>query len=539
MNNKSKTSGTLAVQGSILAATSLLVRLIGFFYRIPLVNVLGEEGMGYYSSSFEIYSYILVISSYSMPSAMSKIISKKIALKQYKEAHRIFRGALLFGLMVGTLTSVLLYWQAANIASLVGSEGSVYAIKALAPSLLIFSILAVFRGYFQGHNTMVPTAISQVIEQVFNAIFSLSLAYVFLRQGLMFGAAGGTMGTGIGALFGLMFVVLIYGIARPRMHKKVLKDQSITNDTSIFSTWQIILMTAAPMLIGSSVYNLSNIVDMVMFQRGLLSHGYEGTYVSSQYGLLASKYRLILTLPISIASAMAAASIPSITASIVRKEYASVQKKAKMAIKMVMLISIPAAFGLTVLSKPVLMMLFGTTSLETASVLMRIGAVSIIFFSLSGISIGILQGLGKMNVPVIHSLLAIALKIVLMYILIYVMDTGLIGAVVANVVFSFIVAVLNYRSVQKAIKLSIDYKSVLLYPVLSAAVMSITSLMVYWVIYFLSRSNTIGTMVAIVIAIPIYGLVLIKSGAVEEDDIKMLPMGLRLIAILKKLRWMD
>ena len=539
MSNERKSSGNLALQGGILAATSLLVRLIGFCYRIPLVNLLGVEGMGYYSSSFEIYSYLLVLSSYALPSALSKIISNRLTLKRYKEAEQIFRAAMLMGVTIGLVTSSLLYFQADNIARLVGNEGSALAMKALAPSLLIFSVMAIIRGYFQGHNTMVPTAVSQVIEQVFNAIFSLSLAFVLMRQSIVYGAAGGTLGTAIGAFFGLAFLVVIYAMVRPRFKARVRKDTHEEGMPSLFTSWQIIFMTAVPMLIGSSVYNLSNIVDMVMFQRALLHHGYAPKFVSEQYGLLSSKYRLILTLPISIASALAAASIPSMAASMARKAYNEVQVKAAMALKMVLIISIPSAFGLGVLAKPVLWMLFGTETLELSALLMRIGAVSIVFFSVSSISIGILQGINKINIPVYHSLIGVLSKAVLLYVLLYVFDTGLIGAVVANVLFSMFVAGTNFNSIRRAIHLKLNYRQALGAPLIAGLIMSGSVLVIYeLVIMLLSNSwtgNTFATVTAIMVAIPVYFLSLIWMDGLEETDIKMLPMGTRAVDVLKRI----
>lgn len=541
MSDQKKATSNLALQGGILAAASLIVRLIGFFYRIPLVNLLKEEGMGYYSSAFEIYSYLLVISSYALPAALSKIISNKITLKRYKQAHQIFRAGLLLGLLIGVVTSSILYFQAHTIAKLIGSEGSVYALRALAPSLLIFSLLAVFRGYFQGHNTMVPTAMSQIIEQIVNAICSLSLAYILLKQSLAYGAAGGTLGTAFGALFGLLFLVFIYSIVRPKFKKRVKNDQSKSQDIQVFTGWQIILMTSVPMLIGSSIYNLSNLVDMVMFQRGLLYHGYEKGFVSAQYGLLSSKYRLILTLPISIATALATASIPSITASLAAKAYQDVKKKALLAIKIVLIISVPSAFGLGVLAKPILIMLFGSTNIDIASRLMQIGAVSIVFFSLSSISIGILQGINKVKIPVKHSLIGVVLKIIVLAIFLYVFDFGLIGAVVANVLFSLFVAFTNFYSIQKEIKLKIDYKVFMLYPILSGLMMSLVAVTVHFGVMALVEgrfANTLATLLAILVAIPVYFISLIKLGGLEEGDLRSLPMGSKLVVLAKKMKWM-
>ena len=530
------TAGNLAVQGGILAAASLIVRLIGFFYRIPLVRMLGKEGMGYYSSAFTVYSYLLVLSSYALPSALSKIISKKLALKRYREAHQIFRAALLLGLLLGVITSSILYFGADTLARLIGNEGSAIGFKALSPSMLLFTFLAVFRGYFQGHNTMVPTAVSQIIEQVFNAAFSLGLAAIMLKESLQMGAAGGTLGTAFGVAAGLMMMVVIYYFYRPTIHKRLKYDQTTIELPGVLTSWQIIYMTAIPMMIGSSIYNLSNMVDMVMFQRGLLYLGYKPEVVSNMYGLLESKYRLILTLPISIASALAAASIPSISASMARREYDVVKKKATMAVKTVLLISIPSAFGLGFMAKPILWMLFGTDNLETAALLMQIGAVSVIFFSISGISIGILQGINKMYVPVRNSIMGVVVKIIGFALLIYVFDTGLVGAVAINVVFSMIVASANFYSIHKEIKLSLNYKTVVVFPLIAAGLMSGVALLVYWMMMAGLNHNTASTMVAIVIAGLTYLAALLKLGGLTEEDMKVLPMGTKLTRVARALR---
>ncbi|MCF8018733.1 MAG: polysaccharide biosynthesis protein [Vallitaleaceae bacterium] len=538
MVSTKKASNHMVVQGGILASASLIVRLIGFFYRIPLVNILGEEGMGYYSSSFEIYSFMLIISSYALPAALSKIISKKITLRKYKEAHQIFKAGLLLGAFVGLITSSIMYFQAQNLASLIGSPGSVHAMRALAPALLIFSILAVFRGYFQGMNTMVPTAISQIIEQVFNAIFSLVMAYALLSQGVAFGAAGGTLGTGIGTLFGLLFLIFVYRMARPYFGKRMASDRVSTVEDGLFDYWQIIVMTSVPMLIGSTAYNLSGLVDTVLFQRGLLFQGYEPAFVAGQYGILASKYKLILTLPISVASALAAASIPGITSLMAKKEYAAVQHRGKQAIKMVLLVSIPSAFGLAFLAEPILLMLFGAKNIEIASLLMRLGAMTVIFYSVSAICIGILQGLGMIRVPVHHSLVALGVKVVFMIILIYVFDFGLIGAVLSNIIFSGLVATMNYLSIEKKIHLNMDYRVSVMYPLIAGLMMGIVAMVVHMMVMAMSNSNVIGTLTAIMIGGLFYVILLIKIGGITEAELLIFPKGNRLVALAKRLRLM-
>ena len=185
----------IAKQGAILAATSFIVRFIGALYRVPMANILGDEGMGYYSNAFNIYMYLLIISSYAMPTAISKIVSGQIALGKRKEAHQLFKASVILNILISSFFAMVLYFIAAPYAKFIQLPGAELAIKCLTPSLLIFAIMSSLRGYFQGMHTMIPTALSQIIEQIFNVIFSILLSYLLVKKGTEFAAAGGTMGT--------------------------------------------------------------------------------------------------------------------------------------------------------------------------------------------------------------------------------------------------------------------------------------------------------------------------------------------------------
>lgn len=539
MTPKRRSSNNLVVQGSILAGASLVVRLIGFFYRIPLVNILGEEGMGYYSSAFGLYSFMLVISSYAFPAALSKIISKKYALKKYKEAHEIFKAALLLGALIGLVTSSLMFFQAANIAKyIIGVEAVEGPLRALAPALLIFSIMAVFRGYFQGMNTMVPTAISQIIEQIFNAIFSLSLGYAMLKINIESGATGGTLGTGIGAFTGLIFLVFVFFAARSTIGRRIHKDQSFKDEEKLFDYWQIILMTVVPMLLGSTAYNLSSLVDNVLFQRALIFQGETVVFAASQYGVLTSKYLLLLTLPISLATALGTASIPSITASLVKKDFVLLKSKIKVAIQVVLIVSIPAACGLGFLAKPILQMLFGLTNLDSTAFLLQLGAFSVVTYSLSAISVALLQGLNKLKVPVKHALIAIGIKIILTIVFLYIFNMGLMGAVINSILFSVIIAVLNFTALRKQILLKIDYKVSVGIPAISGIIMGIVSVIVHMMMMAMTSTNWIATLVSILVAVIVYVSSLIGFGGLTEEILSALPMGNRLLRTANRFHWL-
>ncbi len=455
----------------------------------------------------------------------------------------MFKAALLLGALIGLVTSSILYFQADLIAKyIVSSPGTASALRSLSLALLIFSVLAVFRGYFQGMNTMVPTAISQIVEQIFNAGFSLLFAYMFMKVTVQKGAAGGTLGTGMGAIFGLVFIVLIYFMAKPMFNKRMANDRvSSVKTEALFDYWQIILMTVAPMLIGSTAYNLASLIDTVLFQRALTFKGYSEAYAAAQFGILTSKYLILITLPVSISAALSAASIPSITASLAKKEFIIVKNKAKVAIRIVLLIAMPAAFGLGFLARPILDMLFifPNNDLDAVTLVMQIGgAVSVMTFSLSAICVGILQGLNKVKIPVKNALIAVGVKVVLIIVLLYVFDFGLIGAIISGgVTFGFVVAILNFNSLQKQIHLSLDYKTVFGIPFLSSLIMGVTALLSHMMLMAFVNNNTTATLISILIAMIVYVGAFIGFGGLSEAILSSLPMGQRLLRIARKMKW--
>ncbi len=527
MSNKKK---SFIFHGGLLAATSIIVRLIGFFYRVPLVRILGETGVGYYSCAFEVYAYLLIISSYGMPSAISKLISARLAKKEYDAARDIFKGALLLSVTVGGLLSIFLYTQAEFLAKLFGNVGASIALRALTPALFIFSVLAVFRGYFQGYNTMVPTSISQVLEQVFNAVFSLVLVFYLLPKGLKYGASGGTLGTGVGALVALIFMIFIF----LRYDELVLKRPRKSKEKFILlDTWKIIFLTAFPMILGSSIYNLSNLMDMAIFQRGLEFQGFASEQVSYFYGIMGSKYKLIITVPIAMASAFGAASIPSITKSLTLSNTSEVKNKIKYAFKIIFIICVPSVVGLMVLGNPILYLLFGSSSLELTSKILFAGAPTILFFSLSTILIALLQGVDKIMIPVRNSLVAISVKIVMLVLFNFVFKMSISGAIITNYVFSILIVSLNLLSLSKVVDLEFDFKNTVIFPLLASLGMGLVAMGSYSFIGFISNNNTVSVLFAILISAFAYFVIVIKLRVLSKSELSSLGLvgriGMRLM----------
>ncbi len=530
----------IAKQGAVLAAASLLVRIIGVLYRIPMTNILGNEGNGYYNNAFNIYTYLLIVSSYGMPAAISRIVSGKLALRQRKEAHLIFKASIWLNILISAFFSAALFYIAAPYANFIHVPGAETAIKCLAPSLLIFAVMSSFRGYFQGMNTMVPTAVSQVIEQIFNATFSILLPLWLIKKGgAELAAAGGTIGTGIGALMGLFFLLFLYGLYCGRMPKAVTAQNSLALG-QLPGLWRTILMTSIPIVIGTATFNISTIIDDMMFSRALFFHNYSHTEIAVLNGILSGKYTLIITMPIAIASALAAASIPSISAATALADRQAMLVRVSTALKSSVLIAMPASVGIFVLAGPILKLLFKMDEFaQVTTDILRIGAVTVLFFSVSTLSVGLLQGMGHMGIPVRSALKAIAIKVAFNFLVFYAFNLNLYGAAYANIVFSAASAYFNLSAVVRRSKVQLNYAELFGRSAAASILMGGLTFLTYLIADIFLPNGTLGnaaaTLLAILVAMAAYFVLIIRLRVVSIEELQEMPFGGRLARLAKRM----
>ena len=274
-------AANFVIQGSILALAGILVRIIGMLYRMPLNDIIGKQGNGYYTSAFNVYNILLILSSYSMPVAVSKMISARIARGEYRNCSRILKAALIYATVIGGVAAVVLWFGADLFAELIKTPFSRYALKTLAPTIWIMAYLGVLRGYFQGTGTMVPTAVSQILEQIINAIVSVVAAGILFDVGVSInaaqgardysyalGAAGGTIGTGAGALTALIYFIILTLSKGGDMRARARKDVSGRTE-SYRRLVRILTITVLPIVISSGIYNCSNVLDNYLFGQGM------------------------------------------------------------------------------------------------------------------------------------------------------------------------------------------------------------------------------------------------------------------------------
>ena len=563
--------GNFIVQGSILALAGILCRIIGMLYRIPLVDIIGTIGNGYYTSAYSIYNILLIVSSYSLPTAISKIVSVRLSKGRTEDVRRVLRVAFIYSTIVGAIMCAVMFFGAAAIASFMGKPFCEYVLRTLAPTIWIMAYLGLLRGYFQGTGNMMPTAISQILEQIVNAIVSLVMAYMLFGYGekanyiygetdfsYAYGAAGGTIGTGAGALVALLFFILLlvlYGIDMPeesreagrtaagaakgRSYGAVSGTRRRKAPESYGHIAGALLVTLLPILISSCVYNISTVVDDFIFSNIMTSIGL-GSSVVLLWGIFG-EYHILFNVPVAISNALSSSVIPSLTNAAAEKNRKLVVNKIRMSIRFTMLIAIPATVGMIVLAEPICNLLFNTEDNATLIRVVMTGAVAVVFYSLSTITTGILQGLGHLSEPLRNSAIALVLHIVVLVFLLYVPRLGIYAVIISNIFFAIIVCLLNSMCIHRHVRYRQNGKKTYLIPLIASLIMGAAAFLCHFGLELLLPEGLrqgrlgLGIMVGacMIVALAVYFLSLMLLRAFTKAELLQMPMGARIYRLAR------
>ena len=538
--SKKKTNDFLK-QGSILAVAGILCRVIGLIYRIPMANILGEEGNGIYGVAFNLYNLMLLLSSYSLPLAVSKLVATKNVKKEYRNAYQIFKNAMYFALASGMFACSILYFGADVLADAAKYPGVSMPLKVLAPTIIVVAIIGVLRGFFQGKNTMVPTAISQILEQIINAIVSVYAAYAFMKAHSAsndisaYGAMGGTWGTFWGAVTALIFLIFVFLLYYPTIKRQLHRDQNAKESNK--EIYRMLFYTITPVILSQTVFQISSTIDVALFGNVMAAKGVDETVRNSLQGVFSSQYTVLINVPLGIATAMGTSMIPSIVSSFTLEHFKEVKEKVRSVVKFNMLIAFPSALGLTVLAGPITTLLFPSLVQyrAVATGLLTMGSMAIIFYALSTVTSGILQAINQMRVPVIHSVISLTIHIVIVFVLLEFTDFGIYSLVAGTVTFPLVVCILNWNSVRKLLHYKQEIKTTFLIPFLSSVIMAVAALGVYQGVYAILHSNLIGVMVSVIVAVIVYCVSILLLKGVTDEELVNMPMGNKLYWIAHKL----
>lgn len=550
--NKKSSKDNFIMQAGILAAAGIISRIIGLLYRSPLQRVIGDLGMGYYSSAYNYYTIILLISSYSIPSAISKVIAQKLAVREYRNAHRIFKCALWYVLAVGGVASLFLFFG----AGLFVAPEAVPVLRTFAPTVFVYGILGVLRGYFQAHKSMAQTSVSQVLEQVANAIVSIGAACLLILfayhtlevpedvagqvERATKGAVGSALGTGAGVLVALLFMAGIYKLNKGMIDRRVRRDIYGEVD-SYGSIWKMITLVVTPFILSTAIYNLSSVVNNAIYTKFFLERRAMDTVtIHSRWGIFSTQALTISNIPIAFASAMAAAMIPTVAQHAAAGDLRGAREKTGLAVKTTMIISIPCAVGIFTLARPITALLFynGREAEDLATGLLMALAVSVIFYALSTLNSQILQGLGQLNAPIINAAIALVLQTVSAMLLLTFTGLDLYAIVVANVLYSVTMAILNQAAVRRTSGYRQEYLRTFGIPLVASALMGGAARAVYEGLLLLTDSPGFSVIPAIMLGACVYFVFLILFRGVSETELRSFPKGHLLVKLAKKCRLM-
>ena len=542
------------MQAGILAMASMIVRVIGLLYRAPLTAIIGDEGNGYYGTAYNIYTIILMVSSYSMPSAISKLMAQKLAVGEYRNANRVFRCALTYGVLVGLVGSGLLFFGARFLVP----DVAVCVLQVFAPTVFLFGILGSMRGYFQARGSMVQTSVSQILEQLANAVVSIAAAWLLMQTAVgadptrraQLGAMGSALGTGAGVLIALLFMVFCFRRSREGRKAEILSDATGKEEKYRTFLWDTVLVIT-PFMLSGVIMNLTTSLNQTIYMRMLIDwKGAGETATTTLYGIFSNKAVVISNIPISIATAVSSAIIPGISAAYARRDEAGARRQVGNAIRITSIIAIPSAVGLAVLARPITMLMFPQMeSLELASSLLSLLAVTVIFYSISTITNAALQSIGRMNLPLVSAGIALVVQTVVLVLLLLFTDLDVRALVLVSILYSVMIFTVNQYYLRRFLGIRQDIRRDYLQPLACAALMGAAAKAVYYLVSMAAEPmgnlpkgfyfrNLAATAAALLAAVLVYGYTMVRSGTIRRKDLLSMPKGQSLVRLMEKLRWL-
>lgn len=506
MKRRGLVMGTL-----ILGAGGIVAKLIGFFFRIPLINMIGEEGIGLYQLTYPLYTFLLSIAA-GIPTAISKMIAERLAINRRKEAFQIFKAALFIMAIFGGISSVcLILFSNTIIHALNWNKGAYYSLIGIGLAPLFTCILSAYKGYYQGLQDMAIPASSQVIEQFARILVGVGLAWLLLPRGIGIAAGGASFGAAAGSIAGIAWMLLHY-----RRRSLLFQPNEISQSTARLSAE--IIKVSIPVSLGQAIGSIMALLDSVMVPSLLKAAGYSDQLATQMYGQLTGKAFVLVNIPLTLSIALAQSIVPAISESRALKDRARLERNVRMAYKMAMILALPCAAGLYALARPILMLLFGSNGAGWE--LMQLLAIASVFIIIAQTSTGILNGCGKMLFPVAAIVTGAAVKISIN--VLYIPDPALnIKAAAIGTLASYVlVAFLDFIFVLLFTKMKMNLYEMFVSPAICTAIMIPCTIVTYSRILLLTGSNAQAVAAAILSSAVVYCSLLAITGTLSVKEIK-------------------
>jgi len=516
------------LQGAfILTVAGLVSKVLGALYRIPFARIVGEEGMGLYQMAYPLYTMILAISTTGIPIAISILVAERDARGDSRGTEKVFWVSLAILALVGLSSSYLLFAGSRFLASSVlKDQRAALAIIGIAPALFFTSVLGAFRGYFQGLQSMYPTAVSQVIEQVVRVGTVLIAAHLLLSRGIEYAAAGATFGAATGAIAGLIYVAFLYFVYGLRRRQS--RGQGTGSD-SIANVIRQIFYLAVPISLEALVVPLMQTLDAVIVPDRLQAMGYSVQRATGLFGELSGMASTLTNLPMIFTISLATSLVPAISEAWSFRNRILVSDRISAAIRLTGIITLPSALGLMALAGPISGLLFDNTAAGIPLLYLAPGILFVGFYQVSGAA---LQGLGRTTIPVVNMFMGAILKVMMNYWLIPVPWLAIRGAALGTTAAFLLAAFLNFRALRQIIGYTPRWPCLLLKPTIAVTMMTVCVVKVYAYLAGCRPGIALPTLTGILVGMVVYALALVLAGEITREEVSAIPMIGRQMALV-------
>ena len=529
-NGKGFVSGVL-----MLSLSTFIVKVIGLAYKIPMMSLLGAQGMGYFNSAYEIYALLCVISTAGLPVALSILISADAEGGRWRRIERIYRTAMTLFAVIGGAGSLFMLLFAERISAFIENTNAAGCIIAIAPALLFVCVASAVRGYFQGLCRMTPTAVSQLIEAMGKLILGVSFARLAIDRGygIPVASAFAVVGLSLGTLLSAVYLLILKAIGNKRTSRET-RDSCGAGKLNILGT---LVRIAVPITLSSAVLGVTRVIDMALIMRRLQDIGYTSVGANSVYGAYTTLAVPIFGLVPSLITPISLALVPRLSSAIEKGSAAAQSEVVSSSLRMTVLLSMPASVGVAVYSRPILELLFSSQreAIDTSAPLLSLLGISILFSCVITTANAILQSYRQTSKPIISMALGALVKVVSAYLLIGVPSIGVWGAPISTLLCNITVTAIDVYYICKYVPRVESIVDLYARPLGASLAMMVISFAVFASISYLTEATTVAFIAALLAAVAAYFVLALLFGAVRREDILMLPFGEKIALIIENL----
>ena len=570
------------LQGAVvLMAATILVKVIGALFKIPLMNMIGGIGMGYFNAAYQLFNPLYTLATAGMPIATARMVAESVANGRYKDARKIMKISTAIFLVMGVAVFILMAAGSKLFVGAIKNPNALYSVLALSPAVLFGCVMSSYRGFYQGMRNMYPTAISQVIEAVTKLIAGMLFAYIFIRIGeaqfagggtvfgvvcenaeqaelatLPYAAAGAVFGVTLSTLAGAVYMMIRYkrfgdGITA----EEILRSPHTEDANSIFHR---LVRLAVPVCLGALALNITSLIDLVSIMNRLnraldrdmatllamygdnISSEFDKSQIATYlYGVFSTMPMTLFNLIPAITVTFGTSVLPNITAAWTANNFKALKKNIDAALRITSIIAMPAGFGMAMLSRPILATLYSSrmAEVEIAVPMLQVMGIGVLFIAMMSPCNSILQGIGRVDLPVKYMLIGAAFKLMINFIFVAIPGINIQAAPYGTLVCYIIIAVLALRGLVRETKVKLNLWSIFVKPLMAGAVCGGAARLAYLLLSSFISSVKISTLLSIAVAAAVYAVVLLLAKVITKSDILMLPKGEKIAKRLEKLHW--